>query len=122
MLELLKTAACLAVVLGLAYAVLRVLKRIQVPEAAPEELRFVKALPVGPRERIVVVAWRGQALLVGVTAGAIHILDRGAIPASNANAPAARQDAAPGPADRDDAPPGLADLLPRLARIVRRRA
>lgn len=40
-----------------------------------EALRFVRALPLGPRERVVLVEHRGERWLLGVTAGGISVLD-----------------------------------------------
>ena len=76
--QLLGVVVSLAAVLGLAYVALRVAKRLQVGGAAAtdEDLRFVRALPLGPHERLVVVVWRGERLLVGVTAGGMTLLDR----------------------------------------------
>lgn len=74
------TIIAVAAVCGLAFASLVAARRMQgtgQAGAPTERLRFVRALPVGPRERLVVVEWRGQALLLGVTAGAISVLDKG---------------------------------------------
>ncbi len=82
--ETLATLAALAAVCVLAYVSLRLLRRFQVgAEGAPSKtmLRFVRALPLGPRERLVVVEWRGETLLLGVTASAVTVLDRGDLPA-----------------------------------------
>jgi flagellar protein FliO/FliZ len=48
-------------------------------------LRFVRALPVGPRERVVVVQYRGEEWVLGVTAGGISLLGRA--PATDAQVP-----------------------------------
>jgi flagellar protein FliO/FliZ len=71
----------LAFVLLLAWGALHVLKRFQLGRgagagAAPEALRFVRALPVGARERVVVVHYRGEEWVLGVTAGGISLLAR----------------------------------------------
>ena len=71
----------LAVVCALAFVCLAGLRRLQdgasgdTPQTSG--LRFVRALPLGPRELLVVVEWRGELLLLGVTAGGITVLDRG---------------------------------------------
>jgi len=70
----------LAFVLGLAYVALRLLRaRLQGPRdpkgaAGSDALRFVRALPVGARERIVIVEHRGARWMLGVTAGGISAI------------------------------------------------
>jgi len=70
----------LAVVLGLAWVVLRLLRtRLHGPRApkaaaGDDALRFVRALPVGTRERIVIVEHRGGRWMLGVTAGGISTI------------------------------------------------
>lgn len=71
----------LALVLGLAYGVLWALRRFQdrsmkgaEGEDGAMSLRFVRALPLGPRERVVLVETGGETLMLGVTAGAITVL------------------------------------------------
>lgn len=75
--------AALALVLALAWITLRVLRgrlgrrgaaRLPGVPAADEALRFVRALPVGTRERVVLVEHRGQRWLLGVTAGGISAI------------------------------------------------
>ena len=71
----------LAFVLLLAWGALHLLKRFQLGRGggaagAPEALRFVRALPVGARERVVVVHYRGEEWVLGVTAGGISLLAR----------------------------------------------
>lgn len=70
--------AALVVVSLVAWGSLWLMKRLQVRgvRGAPPDLRFIQALPLGPRERLVVVEWRGETLLVGVTAGGVSLLDR----------------------------------------------
>jgi flagellar protein FliO/FliZ len=80
--SLLSTLVALALVLVLAWAALAALRRIGWPglrgaRAQPDALEFVRALPVGPRERVVVLRYRGEELLLGVTAGGISVLARG---------------------------------------------
>jgi flagellar protein FliO/FliZ len=69
----------LAVVLGLAYVVLRVIRarmqpRATGPSGQDEALRFVRALPVGAKERVVIVEHRGERWMLGVTAGGISTI------------------------------------------------
>jgi len=69
----------LALVLGLAWIVLRLLRaRLQGPRdpkaAGDEALRFVRALPVGTRERVVIVEHRGARWMLGVSPGGISTI------------------------------------------------
>jgi flagellar protein FliO/FliZ len=69
----------LAIVLALAYVVLRILKARMQPRGpqgggADEALRFVRALPVGAKERVVIVEHRGARWMLGVTAGSISTI------------------------------------------------
>ena len=77
--EIVSGILALALVLGLAWASLKLLKRLNVnlgtAPGAPG-LKFLRALPVGPRERVVVVAYEGDILLLGVSAGQVTLLDR----------------------------------------------
>ena len=69
----------LAFVLVLAWLALRLLKRLQVGRLSPQAVdapRFVRALPVGARERVVVMHYRGEEWVLGVTAGGISLLAR----------------------------------------------
>lgn len=82
--ELLSTLFALAVVAVLAWASLALLRRLQQGRGARRagsgaDLRFVRALPVGAKERVVVVQYRGDEWLLGVTAGGISLLSRAPI-------------------------------------------
>ena len=68
----------LAVVLALAWGGLVLLRKFQDgsfgrldPRPEGRSLRFERALPVGPRERIVLIEVDGEQMLLGVTAHAI---------------------------------------------------
>lgn len=69
----------LGVVLALAWVGLRLL-RMRTQARAPgaggvdDTLRFVRALPVGPKERVVIVEHRGARWMLGVTAGGISTI------------------------------------------------
>lgn len=89
--QLLSTLLALAFVGALAWVSIGLLKRMQQGRAggkgpdAASELRFVRALPVGTKERVVVVHYRGEEWLLGVTTGGISLLSRskpGAAPVS----------------------------------------
>lgn len=77
---LLGTIIALAVVLGLAWVSLRALRRWQdrglggSNGVAERQIRFVRALPVGQRERLVLIEAEGELMLVGVTSGSISLL------------------------------------------------
>lgn len=76
--SLLAIIISLAFVVALAWGTLWLLKRFQDGsfgrlsggDAGPN-LRFEKALPIGPRERLVLVEVEGEQMLLGVTAHAI---------------------------------------------------
>jgi flagellar protein FliO/FliZ len=77
---LLGTVFALAIVLALAWVSLRMLRRWQdriggVRDGVPDrELRFVRALPLGQRERLVIVQAEGELMLIGVSAGNVSLL------------------------------------------------
>lgn len=78
---LLGTLAALVFVLALAWGALRLLRRWQDRAVgsggvAMPGLRFVRALPVGQRERVVVIEVEGERLLIGVAAGSVSLLGR----------------------------------------------
>lgn len=69
----------LAFVIALAWIVLRVMRARLQPRAASagttdDGLRFVRALPVGAKERVVIVEHRGERWMLGVTTGAISTI------------------------------------------------
>lgn len=82
--QLLVMVAALAGVLALAWATLRLLRGrfagggppARGSAGADETLRFVRALPVGPKERVVLMDHRGERWMLGVTAGGISLLAR----------------------------------------------
>jgi flagellar protein FliO/FliZ len=69
----------LAIVLALAWVVLRVMRARMQPGGVrgggqDDTLRFVRALPVGAKERVVIVEFRGARWMLGVTAGGISTI------------------------------------------------
>jgi flagellar protein FliO/FliZ len=76
----------LGLVLGLAVGFVWVLRRIQEGqtglvrrgrgEAGAARLVFVRALPLGPRERVVLIEAEGERFLVGVGGSAVTLLAR----------------------------------------------
>jgi flagellar protein FliO/FliZ len=78
----------------LAYVSLSLIKRMQerrlggvIGKAAVEKskLVFVRAMPVGAKERVVVIQYRGEEWLLGVSAGGISVLGRMNIEPAQAN-------------------------------------
>lgn len=71
--------AATAFVLALAWLLLRGVKRWrdQQPEGDPtQSLRFIRALPLGPRERAVLIEANSERLLLGVAEGGVSLLAR----------------------------------------------
>lgn len=70
----------LAIVLAVAWVVLRLIRdRMQGGRAAGancagDALRFVRSLPVGTRERVVIVEHRGERWMLGVSGGGISTI------------------------------------------------
>ena len=68
----------LVAVIALAWGVLRLMRSRMQPKARnggqDDALRFVRALPVGAKERVVIVEHRGQRWMLGVTAGSISAI------------------------------------------------
>lgn len=77
---ILGTLLALGIVLGLAWLVLRGLRQWQdrglgrAPGVPDHPLRFIRALPVGPRERLMLIEAKGELMLVGVSAGSVRLL------------------------------------------------
>lgn len=79
--SLLAIVLSLAFVIGLAWGILWLLKRFQDGSFGKlggnetgRSLRFERALPIGPRERLVLVDVDGEQMLLGVTAHSITSL------------------------------------------------
>ena len=70
----------LACVIALAWLALRLLRDRLQPGARPgqpgnpDTLRFIRALPVGTKERVVIIEHRGERWMLGVTAGGISTI------------------------------------------------
>ena len=110
--NLLTMLLALAFVLALAWLALKLLRARMQPRAAPgqgdDALRFVRALPVGPKERVVVIEHRGARWLLGVSGGGISTL---------AHWPA--QGSAQGPAQPPAAAPQAPDFGAAIAAAER---
>jgi flagellar protein FliO/FliZ len=66
-------------VLALAFGVLSIIRRTSLAKRfaggdRSADMTFVRALAVGQRERLVVVRYKNEQLLLGVTAGGISVL------------------------------------------------
>lgn len=87
------TMLALGFVLALAWVSLRFLKgRLQprgVPGRGDDALRFVRALPVGTKERVVIVEHRGERWMLGVTSGGISAIAHWAAESPTSEADAA---------------------------------
>ena len=76
------TVIALAFVLALAWGALRLFKLWQdrsiggARSGDDRVLRFLRALPVGTRERVMLIEAEGERMLIGVTAGGITLLAR----------------------------------------------
>lgn len=70
----------LAVVIAIAWFALRLLRDRLQPRVKPgqagdgDALRFVRALPVGTKERVVIIEHRGARWMLGVSAGGISTI------------------------------------------------
>lgn len=80
--SILAVVISLGVVLGLAWLSIRGLRLWQdrihgtARSEDDEPIRFLRAMPLGQRERVAMVRVRGEVLLLGVTAGGISLLAR----------------------------------------------
>jgi flagellar protein FliO/FliZ len=92
--SILAIVLALGFVLGLAWGAIWLLKKVQdrqmgvSGEPDPRDnIRFIRSLPLGQRERVTLIEIDGEKILLGVTAGGISLLARW--PASNDNSEAA---------------------------------
>ncbi|MFG6460770.1 flagellar biosynthetic protein FliO [Roseateles sp. DXS20W] len=84
LLNLASTVLALAFVLALAWVLIKGWRRLQdragTTDGAGDALRFVRALPLGARERVVLLDHAGERWMLGVTAGGISLLARWPLP------------------------------------------
>ncbi|WP_240653088.1 FliO/MopB family protein [Sphingomonas crocodyli] len=77
---LLGTIIALAIVLGIAWFVLKAMRQWQDrgigrrPGEPDRQLRFIRALPVGQRERVMLIEAEGEVMLIGVATGSVRLL------------------------------------------------
>jgi flagellar protein FliO/FliZ len=81
--SILAVVIALAFVLGLAWGVIWLLKKVQdrqlgVVEGASEAraIKFVRSMPLGQRERVALIEVGDETMLLGVTGGSITLLAR----------------------------------------------
>ena len=82
--SLASTALALCFVLALAWLVLRFIKKLQSGKAkggglSDEIPRVLRSVPLGQRERLTLVRYRGCEYLLGVTTAAVNVIDTLAI-------------------------------------------
>lgn len=66
----------LAIVLALAWLVLRAIRAIHPGKYRDQRLELLLSLPIGARERLVVIRYQDHDYLLGITGGNITLLDR----------------------------------------------
>ena len=76
---LVSVLGALVLVCGLAFVVLKLLQRMPggmggAGQGAP--VRFLRSLPVGQRERVTLVSYRGEVFMLGVSPGGVTLLAR----------------------------------------------
>ena len=80
--SLLAVVLALIVVLALAWAAIRLLRKWQDRfqqaggDDAGMQIRFLRAMPLGQGERVVLIEAQGEVMLIGVTGGGISLLAR----------------------------------------------
>jgi flagellar protein FliO/FliZ len=73
----------LAFVLAMAWGTIFLMKKwqdrqldTQDGESADWTIRFIRALPLGQRERVALIEVRGETLLIGITGGSMTLLNK----------------------------------------------
>lgn len=81
--SILAVVLSLALVLGLAWGAIWLLKKLQDRQLGVDgetadigNIRFLRSLPLGQRERVALIEVNGERLLLGITAGGISLLAR----------------------------------------------
>jgi flagellar protein FliO/FliZ len=90
--SILAIVLALGFVLGLAWGAIWLLKKLQdrqmgvSGEPDPRDnIRFIRSLPLGQRERVTLIEMDGERLLLGVTAGGISLLARSPVDGDEAS-------------------------------------
>ena len=76
---LVSVAGALILVCGLAFILLKLVQKMpggMGGGGAGSPVKFLRSLPVGQRERVTLVAYRGEVFMLGVTPGGISLLAR----------------------------------------------
>ncbi|MEI8609651.1 flagellar biosynthetic protein FliO [Enterovibrio norvegicus] len=99
------TLAALLAVIGLIFALAWLLKRMKVPSlmGAKPGLKVVSQLPLGQRERVMVLDVNGEQVLIGVTSQQITLLKSLDTPMGNAEDNTKATNASPKTSDANSA-------------------
>lgn len=74
-LSMLKTLGALAIVLACFFLLARLLQRVQQgPRGHDGQMEMLGTMPVGQRERVMMIKARGKVVMIGVSPGRIHPL------------------------------------------------
>lgn len=74
-LSMLKTLGALAIVLACFFLLARGLQRVQQgPKGKQGQMELVAAMPVGQRERVMMIRAQGKVVMIGVSPGRIYPL------------------------------------------------
>ena len=96
--SLASTTAALALVLGLAWMALRtwpyLVRPVRRQHRACASPRIVRSLPLGARERIVVLEYSGNTYLLGMTASGLSVIDVWRAPGAAASQAVTQPDSA----------------------------
>ncbi|MES9938964.1 MAG: flagellar biosynthetic protein FliO [Candidatus Thiodiazotropha sp. 6PLUC2] len=74
--DLFFTLMALIVVIALAWLFIKALKSLHNNQSDGNRINLMLTLPVGSRERVVVLSYRDSEYLVGITAGGMSLLDK----------------------------------------------
>lgn len=79
MIGLVAVLGALVLVCGLAFVLLKLVQKMpggMGGGGAGSPVRFLRSLPVGQKERVTVISYRGEVFVLGVTPGGISVLAR----------------------------------------------
>ncbi|MBX2836706.1 MAG: flagellar biosynthetic protein FliO [Gammaproteobacteria bacterium] len=79
-LTLLFTLLALVVVLIVAWFCIRLLAQLNRRSMGKGKVQIVQTIPIGTRERLMLVHYQGQEYLLGSSTGGITVIERSAIP------------------------------------------
>jgi flagellar protein FliO/FliZ len=75
-LDLVLTLVILFIVIGLAWLMLHTLKKVYNHSHKNDRMKLKLTLPIGHRERVVVVQYEGNDYVLGVTANQVSLIDK----------------------------------------------